>query len=131
MSYQIKATIGNENYKTSLELGEFHLAADEPIELGGTNSAPSPGNYLRASLASCVAITLKMYIDRKGWDLGSINVEIQDQVLDTGEFRLMKKISFENAITKDQQKRLAIIADKCPISKLLKTGVLQTTEVLI
>ncbi len=129
MAYGIQASIGKSNYSTTIELGDFTIHADEPVELGGTNSAPSPGVYLRASLASCVAITLKMYVDRKGWDVGTITVAIQDQILDTGELKMNKILSFEQPISEDQEKRLTLIADKCPISKLLRDGVLQGTEV--
>ena len=49
---------------------------DEPIEIGGQNKGPSPYDLLIGALASCTAITLRMYIDRKGWDVQRIRVRV-------------------------------------------------------
>ncbi len=128
MPNSIIASIRDKNYTTEISVGRYHFIADEPEVLGGSDKGPSPGAILRASLASCVAITLKMYADRKEWDLGEIEVKVTDELLDTGQIRLNKKISFEKEVSEDQKKKLAIIADKCPISKVLKTGILQNTS---
>lgn len=123
------ARLGEENYKTMISYGNFELHADEPIDLGGQNTAPHPKAYLHSALASCVAITLRMYSDRKQWSVGDISVEIEEIIQENDEVVLKKHISFSAPITEDQEKRLLLIAEKCPVAKMLKTGVSQTAEI--
>lgn len=130
MSNQITAKLKEENYITTVNTNEFTFGADEPISIGGSGTAPSPGDYLKAALASCVAITLRMYADRKQWELGEISVLVEEIENEENETIYRKKISFEQELTNEQQKRLAIIADKCPVSKVLKEGRKQETEVV-
>ncbi len=61
------ATIGKEHFRTEIISGAKQIVADEPEELGGTNEGPAPGEFLLISLASCTAITIRMYADRKKW----------------------------------------------------------------
>ena len=56
---------------------DHRLTADEPREHGGEDSGPSPQELLAASLASCTAITMEMYAERKGWDMGDAVVEVE------------------------------------------------------
>jgi putative redox protein len=63
-----------------------------------------------------------MYIDRKGWDIPEINISLNlyqesDPELTT---TISRSISFPTEIEDDIKKRLLIIAEKCPVSKLLK-----------
>ena len=60
-----------------IDVRQHHLTADEPIEHGGDDDAPSPQELLAASLASCTAITMEMYAKRKGWDLGPVEVQVE------------------------------------------------------
>ena len=50
--------------------------ADEPKDEGGEDAGPSPQELLAASLASCTAITMEMYAQRKGWDIGDVTVDV-------------------------------------------------------
>ena len=58
------------------------LIADEPEELNGTNQGPAPGEFLLISFASCTAITLRMYPDRKKWPVEVIIVEVNFEKVD-------------------------------------------------
>lgn len=112
----------NTEYKTEIQTGNHNLIVDEPKHNGGKDLGPSPGDLLRSSLASCTAITLKMYANRKEWDTGEIEVEVDlIQVQDEAYFKV--DISFENKnLSEEQLKRLDIIANKCPVHKLLQKG---------
>lgn len=70
-----KALISQQNYYTDVELDSYRVHVDEPKNVGGQNLGPKPTELLDAALASCTAITLKMYADRKQWNLGDLYVE--------------------------------------------------------
>lgn len=47
---------------------------DEPVTDGGDDHGPTPQELLAASLATCTAITMGMYAQRKGWEIGDTSV---------------------------------------------------------
>jgi putative redox protein len=63
-----------KGYEHEVEIREHRLIVDEPEDNGGGDQGPTPTELLAASLASCTAITIEMYADRKGWDLGEVEV---------------------------------------------------------
>src|SRR6187402_2311015 len=79
MGHPVTATIGLDQYYTKLKAGTHTVHADEPLENGGKDLAPGPGEYLRMALASCTAITLRMYANRKGWDVEKIQVTVSNE----------------------------------------------------
>ena len=52
------------------------MVFDEPESAGGTDTGPSPSRVVAAALAACTAITCEMYAERKGWDLGEVEVDV-------------------------------------------------------
>lgn len=109
-----------EGLAHEVELGGGHvLVVDEPSERGGTDTGPRPTQLLAASLAGCTAITVEMYADRKGWDLGKVEVEVEvtydHHVPD--EFRVSLWLPAE--LDEEQRRRLLLIAEKCPVHKVL------------
>ncbi len=117
----IKATINKEHYACSVTNGSHDIIVDEPIELGGTHKGFAPKGLLMASLASCVAITLRMYADRKKWPIDKIEVEVNVDT-ENGETIFLEEITCTGALTEEQKLRLEEIASKCPVSKMLAAG---------
>lgn len=117
----VKATINKEHYACSVTNGSHDLIVDEPFELGGTHKGFAPKGLLMASLASCVAITLRMYIDRKEWPVEKIEVEVNVDT-ENGELVFFEEITCYGEIDEAQKKRLEDIASKCPVSKILTVG---------
>ncbi|AOZ99636.1 OsmC family protein [Flavobacterium commune] len=118
----IVGTIGSQKYLCTISWRNGQLIMDEPESNGGKDLGPDPFSALLASLAGCTLATLRMYIDRKGWDIPEINISVNaTQELD-GEFETIfsRQISFSTNITTEQKERLLLIADKCPVSKILK-----------
>lgn len=114
----VTAIIGQDHFRTEVIASGKTVIADEPEELGGTNSGPAPGEFLLISLASCTAITLRMYADRKKWDVSKIKVEVASEKIDNKTF-FKREISLEGNLEEDQRQRLLQIANACPVHKAL------------
>jgi len=117
----VKATINKEHYACSVTNGAHDILVDEPLDLGGTDKGFAPKGLLMASLASCVAITLRMYADRKQWTIEKIEVEVNIDT-ENGETVFFEEITCTGQLTDDQKIRLEEIASKCPVSKILTVG---------
>ncbi|HEY6143353.1 MAG TPA: OsmC family protein [Flavobacterium sp.] len=118
----ITGSIGTQKYLCTISWRNGTFLMDEPENIGGKDLGMDPFSTLLASLAGCTLSTLQMYIDRKGWDIPEINISInlfQENDLELTT-TINRTISFPNTIEEDIKNRLLIIADKCPISKLLK-----------
>ncbi len=107
-------------FRHTIDIRQHHLTADEPQEAGGDDSAPSPQELLAASLASCTAITMEMYAQRKGWDIGYVEVACEYSPAERGcptKFELVLRLPPE--ATDEQVERLKVIAAKCPVHRTL------------
>jgi len=116
-------TLGSENYLMEIKTTNHTVMVDEPESIGGSNQYPNPAQYLLSALASCTAITIKMYADNKKWNVGEINVDVKmKEVISSGKTikKIVKAVQFENPLEDDQIERLLAIGSKCPISKLLE-----------
>lgn len=106
-----------------VEIGRHLLAADEPPEMGGTDSGPSPIQYMLASLGSCTSMTLRVYAAHKNWALGTIRVEVShERARNEGGVpydRFERVIHVEGELTEAERAKLVEIAGKCPMHKLL------------
>ena len=109
-----------EGYAHDVEVEGGHtVRVDEPAEAGGADSGPSPTRLLGASLAGCIAITVEMYAQRKGWDVGAVEVDVEvgyDGPVPTN-FEVGLKLPAE--LDSEQRRRLLVIATKCPVHKIL------------
>jgi putative redox protein len=119
-------TLGADNYLMKLKTTNHTVLVDEPQSVGGGDQHPNPPQYLLSALASCTAITIKMYANNKGWHVGNIDVDVKMKVVQS-EGKSIKKITkavkFENSLDESQVQRLLQIGSKCPISKLLEEPV--------
>ncbi|HYV16099.1 MAG TPA: OsmC family protein [Conexibacter sp.] len=107
-------------FKHEIDVREHRLEADEGPESGGEDEAPNPQELLAASLASCTAITVEMYAQRKGWDIGGIEVEAEYAPAERGApTRFTLVLRLPKSLTEEQVERLSVIAAKCPIHRTL------------
>ena len=84
----VMGTLGSENYLVELTTTRHTIKIDEPESLGGSDQYPNPAQYLLSALASCTAITIKMYANNKGWDVGEIHVDVKmKDVISSGKTR--------------------------------------------
>jgi putative redox protein len=111
--------------KQHVSIREHRLTADEPRKHGGDDSGPSPQELLAASLASCTAITMEMYADRKGWDVGEIVVDVDYEPSQRGSpTRFVMQVQLPKELPEDQRDRLMQIAAKCPVHRALEGEVM-------
>ena len=125
----VTARISNTQYQTIISSGKHTLIADEPEELAGTDAGMDPEELLLASLSACTAITLQMYINRKMWLVDEIIIHQQLYNMNGGTL-IKSSIAFKGNLNEEQKKRLAHIADVCPVHKILIGPVSIETAVL-
>ena len=108
-------------YEHEVRVREHRLTADEPEDIGGKDLGPSPEELMAASLASCTAITMQMYADRKGWDMTGVEVDCDYEPPERGRptvFHLILRLP--ESLSDEQVERLTAIAAKCPIHRTLE-----------
>lgn len=124
MAVTVKASLGKTKYYTEVTAGENQIITDEPIDKGGQNKGFNPLEILATSLASCTAATLRMYIERKEWDVENIHVEVELENYPLTKRAVFKRdITFEGILDDEQLKRLHTIADACPVHKILTNDI--------
>ena len=121
----VEGTIGTQKYLCTISWRNGTLLMDEPESVGGQNIGPDPFSTFLASLAGCTLSTLRMYIDRKGWDIPEINISLNlaQEMNPELETSISRTITFPTNISDEQRERLLLIAEKCPISKILKNKI--------
>ena len=113
----------SEQFKTRIANQKHLILADEPEEIGGHDTGMRPSELLHAALASCSSITMRMYANRKEWDLGEITVDVERFEPEEEEPYLAKKIQFSADLDDAQKAKLLVIAGKCPVHKLLAKAI--------
>ncbi|WKV13859.1 bifunctional alpha/beta hydrolase/OsmC family protein [Marivirga harenae] len=138
---QTVAFIGKkeDQYTTQIVAEGHHLIADEPEDVGGNNFGTSPYGLLTSALAACTAITLRMYANRKNWDVDEILVHVdqdqrydedsQDCESDNSKITFFdRSIEIKGSLDEKQRKRLIEIANKCPVHKTLESKIKVETK---
>lgn len=126
---RVKAVNHKEALKTIVTTGEHELVSDEPNDLGGGNEGVNPHELLAASLATCTAITLRMYINHKNLPIEDIQVEVDietDKARKTSSFK--RQIHIYGHYDESVNKRLLSVANACPIHKILEGSIHITSE---
>ena len=109
-----------DGYAHELELeGGHRLRLDEPADRGGGDTGPRPTQLLASSLAGCIAITMEMYADRRGWDLGPLEVAVEVSYDGSVPNEYEVSIALPDGLDDEQRRRLLVIATKCPVHKVL------------
>jgi putative redox protein len=109
-----------EGFAHDVEIEGGHtIRIDEPVAAGGTDTAPSPTRLVAAGLAGCTAVTIEMYAERKGWDVGAVEVDVDVEYRDLAPLSFAVTLRLPAELTEEQRARLLLVARKCPVHKLL------------
>jgi putative redox protein len=109
-----------EGFAHDVEIeGRRTIRVDEPAEVGGTDSGPSPTRLVAAGLAGCTAVTIEMYAERKGWDVGKVEVDVDVTYDEFAPLSFAVTLRLPAELSDEQRKRLLVVARKCPVHKLL------------
>lgn len=111
-----------EGLAYDIKLPEFLIRTDVKEEIGGTNTAPDPHDYLQIALAGCTAVTIQMYANRKGIPLESVDVKISITKEGKEGNEIRRDLHFYGNLTEEQKASLFAIAEKCPIHRFLERG---------
>jgi putative redox protein len=125
--------LDESHYRTKIYAGGHFIYADEPLAMGGTDEGMSPAALLLASLGSCTAITLRMYADRKKYQLSAIKIELAiepENTISIGTV-ISRVIHLQGELTEAERARLLQIADKCPVHKMLTNPIQIITSELL
>jgi uncharacterized OsmC-like protein/predicted alpha/beta hydrolase family esterase len=133
-SEQVVVRIGNKGLTTDILAAGHPMTADEPESSGGDNFGPSPYDLLLSSLGTCTAMTLRLYADRKKWNLEEVIIHLSHSKTYTTDCKncddkgakidqIEKSISLIGNLDDSQKQRLLEIADKCPVHKSLSNTI--------
>lgn len=127
---------GDGKFQNMVQIGSHRFFADEPIAYGGTATGPSPYDLVAAGLAACTAMTLRMYVERKGWELGTVSVEVRHAKIHASDCadcddehkarngkidRFERIISVDGGVPAEIAEKLEEIANKCPVHRTLES----------
>lgn len=127
---KITSTLKKERYKTEIRSSSGNvLISDEPESVGGKNLGFSPTELLASSLAACTSATLRMYADRKGWDLEEVKLEVSLEVnREDNKTEIHRKIQLIGNLDQTQRDRMLAIANACPVHKILSGTIAIQTD---
>ena len=109
-----------EGFSHDVEIEGGHtVRIDEPLGTGGADTGPSPTRLVAASLAGCTAITIEIYAERKGWDIGAVEVDVDVTYDDLAPLSFAVTLRLPAELSDEQRVRLLAAARKCPVHKLL------------
>lgn len=122
----VQGTIHTEKYQCTIVWRNGQIIADEPITSGGKDTGPDPFTLLLSALASCSLITMRMYADRKCWDIPElvVNVNLYQELKENNLITIIdREILFPGTVSEEQQVRLLVVAKQCPVAKILENEV--------
>ena len=127
----VVAETGTGKFANAVSVGGRHaLKADEPVEQGGTDTGPSPYDYVLAGLGACKAMTMRLYAERKGIPMTRARVTLRHDKIHAEDCadcetkqgmidRIDVEISIDGVIDEATRKRIAEIAERCPVHRTL------------
>lgn len=128
-----------EGFAQAIAAGLHQLTSDEPTDVGGSDTGPTPYDLLLAALGSCTSMTLAMYARRKGWPLEAVTVRLRHSRIHAADCEaceskegwldhIERAVELTGVLSDEQRARLLDIADKCPVHRTLMSAVHVQTQ---
>lgn len=107
--------------EVELEAGDSlrTIVFDQAGDLSDGDAGPTSTQAVSAALASCTAVTLRVYAERKGWNLDGLEVEVTTVYDGPNPNLFTVKVGWPDHLEPEQVGRLERIAGKCPVHRLL------------
>ena len=112
------------------------LETDMPAGVGGSGASPSPGWFLRASVAACVASLATMRAAQLGWSGFRCEVEVDSESDDRGilgleasvpggplSMRIGLRVSTEDRGLEQLEELAAWAVEHCPVSDAMRRAI--------
>jgi len=110
------------HYAHRITSGRHELIADEPAALGGEDAGMAPFDLYLSSLAACTAITLRMYAEKKGWDLGEFSAELRSQRDADGKLHVHRVLHATGPLDEAQWEKLLDVVSRTPVTLVMREG---------
>jgi putative redox protein len=120
---------GHSNLSVGLTIRNHHILSDVSEKQGGADLGPDPHELVKAALVACTIMTVKMYAARKQYALEDVVVTVGIESETREKTVFTRDISFVGDLTQEQRDGLFVIANKCPIHRLL-TGAVEINSTL-
>ena len=125
---------GPAGFVQDIVVGPHRLAADEPIDAGGTDTGPNPYDFLLVGLGSCTSMTVSLYARRKQWPLEAVTVRLRHGKIHATDCadcetrvgmidRIEVDLELAGPLTQEQRARLLEIAGRCPVHRTLTSEI--------
>ena len=121
----VKERLGGKYTQDVTSTRGHHIYADEPISFGSSDLGLSPFEFLAAGLGACTNMTMRMYVERKGWSVDNLAVVVTHKKVAGGERPrnvFVREITIEGDIDDAQRARILEIANKCPVHRTLEAS---------
>jgi|GEM_PF-210857 len=136
---EVSTATGEDNYSCIVRYPSHAMVVDEPPLFGGKDRGPSPVQLLTAALATCKAITMKMYAHRKGWPIDQLRVRTllrKEECIDCEnpsqkqiQWVLYNTVAIDPPLSDEQTHRLLLVGKACTVEKLLREPITIHTKV--
>ena len=140
-----KASISlKDRFKTTVNIREHTVRVDEPTDKGGDDTGPAPSEMLLGAIGSCMAITMRLYADRKEWPLQGVDIKMESTRKKADECPdydnpdgrkevtvITSSITLHGPLTKEQRVRIAEIGGRCPVHRTVAEGAHFIDELLV
>ncbi|MDO4224477.1 MAG: OsmC family protein [Bergeyella zoohelcum] len=124
MATEVISVLREEKYLMEVSAGKNTIIADEPISKGGQEKGFNPFELLASALSTCTSATIKMFAERREWNLEEVSVKVNFEGVKEGITFIQKEIFLKGNLTQEQKDALLKVAHACPVQKVLESEIL-------
>lgn len=134
MAREVIVKAGPKGLNQQIEASGHRLLADEPLDAGGSDTGANPYDLLLAALGACSSMTLRIFADRRGWDLRGIEIKLWHEKIHAKDCQdcespnskidfIHREIKLIGNLNEEHRQRLLEISDRCPVARTLQSEI--------